>query len=143
MISGAHPNLALVGAATSTAIFLYVGALLCAGAARPCDFFVAGYEPKRLAAAAQDETWILRYSAEDVQVRIDSNRASLVRASRLFTWGRLIALLAVPLGVIMFFSISLAASDHFFGMGHLVRSRRGGAGGCGTGAGAGTFGEAG
>jgi len=119
MISSAHPSAALIGTGAGTATLLFVGALFCAWAAQPLDFFVAGYEPRRMAPAARDETWILRYATEDMQIRIDSNRASLVHASRLLTWGRSIALLAVPLGITIFFAISLVVSHHFFGMGHL------------------------
>jgi hypothetical protein len=105
-ISGAHPDWALVYAGASAAALLFIGALFCAFAAHPCDFFVPGYEPKRMAPSARDETWILRYATEDVQTRIDSNRVSLVRSSKLVTIGMIIALLAVPLGVIIFFIIS-------------------------------------
>jgi hypothetical protein len=69
-------------------VLLFIGALFCARAAQPVDFFIAGYEPKRMTSAAQDETWIFRYAAEDVQARIDANRDSLVRASWWLIWGQ-------------------------------------------------------
>ena len=102
MGSASHPIFPFIAAAIATAAVLYLGALLCASAARSVDFFVAGYEPRLLAPAASDENSILRYAAEDLQIRINRNRLSLARSSRLFTWGQRIGLLAGPIGAITF-----------------------------------------
>jgi hypothetical protein len=125
MISSIDPNWALVVAVASTAALLFIGALFCAWASQPVDFFVAGYEPKRMAPAARDDTWILRYAVEDVQVRIDANRKLLVRASRLLIWGRRIALLAVLSGLIVFSSLHLL-TGHFSEMGRLAPAEEAG-----------------
>jgi hypothetical protein len=118
MISSARPNPALVGAAAVTALLLFLGAMLCAWAARPSSFHVAGYEPKRMAKSALNDMWILRYATEDAQVRIDSNRLSLERASRALAFGMCIAIAALPLGISAFFALSAPSSLRFFEMGH-------------------------
>jgi hypothetical protein len=108
-ISPEHKIAFIVSAAT-TALVLYCGALLCAWAARSTDFHVAGYEPRMLAISATEENtelWMQRYAAEDVQVRIDHNRRELEKSARYLTWGRRIALCAVPLGALTFFVAGL------------------------------------
>jgi len=98
-------KIALIASAAITALVLYCGALLCAWAARSTDFHVAGYEPRSLAFSATGddaEIWMQRYSAEDVQARIDHNRRELEKSSRYLTWGRRIALCAVPIGALSF-----------------------------------------
>lgn len=100
--TSAAPNWSVMSAAVATATVLFIGALLTAIAARPCDFQVAGYEPKRMADAAQSETWILRYATEDLQVRIDANRIALDKTARFLSWGLFAALFALPAGVIVF-----------------------------------------
>jgi hypothetical protein len=122
MISNIHPNWALVCAAAITAVLLFIGALFCARATQPVDFFIAGYEPKRMASVAQDETWILRYAAEDVQARIDANRDSLVRASWWLIWGRRIALLGVLSGLMVFSALYFLGRLHFSETGRLARA---------------------
>jgi hypothetical protein len=100
-------KIALIVSAAVTALVLYGGALLCAWAARSTDFHVAGYEPRKLAISATDdnaELWMQRYAAEDVQARIDHNRRELEKSSRYFTWGRRIALCAIPIGIFIFFA---------------------------------------
>jgi hypothetical protein len=114
MISSAQPNPALIGAAAVTALLLFLGAMLCAWAARPSSFHVAGYEPKRMAKSALNDTWILRYATEDAQVRIDSNRLSLQRASRTLALGMCIAIAALPLGFSAFFALSAPSNLRFF-----------------------------
>ena len=96
------PDTALVYATLVTALMLFVGAILCAMVARSTDFFVAGYEPKNLAKSAANELWMLRYAAEDVQVRIDGNRRTLDASSRMLTWGRGMAVAALPVGAAIF-----------------------------------------
>lgn len=100
--TSAVPNWSVMSAAVATATVLFIGALFAAIAARPCDFQVAGYEPKRMAYAAQSETWIPRYATEDLQVRIDANRIALDKTARFLNWGLFAALFALPAGVIVF-----------------------------------------
>jgi hypothetical protein len=59
-----------------------------------------------LALSSSDEIWMLRYAAEDVQVRIDGNRSTLETSSKMLTLGRGFALAAAPIGVIVFAIIS-------------------------------------
>jgi len=106
---GAKPNVTLIFSAAATALSLYCGALFCAWAARSADFFVAGYEPRLLHISAPEnsELWMQRYSAEDIQMRIDHNRDTLEKSSRYLTWGRRIALCSVPIGLLTFFAADL------------------------------------
>jgi len=75
-----------------------------------------------MATAAQNEVWLLRYATEDIQVRIDANRDSLVRASWFLAWRRRIALLAVLLGFLVFSALSLPVVASFFGMEHSAQA---------------------
>jgi hypothetical protein len=99
MLSAQTPKTALVAAAITAAIVLYLAALRCAQAARSTDYFLAGYEPRFWVGATSDEVWMLRFAAEDLQRRIDANRATLEVSSKMLTQGRSIALLAVPAGL--------------------------------------------
>ena len=102
-MSGASQRIVpFIYGASTTAALLFCGALFCAWAARSTDFFVSGYEPRRLLKSAGDKFWMLRYAVEDIQKRIDANRIVLERSSTLFTWGRRIGLSAVPAGVAAF-----------------------------------------
>lgn len=58
---------------------LLVASVLCTLAAFPGDFFVSGYEPRLLFPAASDQTWMKRYTIEDMQVRIENNRREINR----------------------------------------------------------------
>ncbi len=116
MISNPLSHPALIVATLTTALMLFFGALQCARAARSIDYFVAGYEPRLLAQSANDETWMLRFAAEDIQTRITRNRETLARSSRMLTRGRVIAFTAVPIGVAAFVIMFAASSAglHFF-----------------------------
>jgi hypothetical protein len=106
-------KIALIASAVITALVLYCGALFCAWAARSADFHVAGYEPRLLATSATEdntELWMQRYAAEDAQARIDHNRRELAKSARYLTWGRRIALCAVPIGAISFFVVGRCLS---------------------------------
>jgi hypothetical protein len=67
-----------------------------------------------LALSASDEIWMLRYAAEDVQVRIDGNRSTLETSSKMLTLGRGFALAAAPIGVIVFAIISFGMAGLLF-----------------------------
>jgi hypothetical protein len=109
LISGAHPNLVLIVPAAITALFLFIAALLCAWSAQPTDFFVGGYEPRYLAISCADELYALRYAAEDLQMRIDANRATLERSASRQKWGRRLAAGAVPAGLIAFLTMFVSS----------------------------------
>ena len=101
-----QPFHAFVWSAVATAVPLFVGAVLCAWAARPTAFFVAGYEPRKLLPAVRDKAWMLRFAAEDIQVRITANRRALESSSRLLGWGMGVGLLAAPVGAVVFVTLS-------------------------------------
>jgi hypothetical protein len=113
VLAGAHPDLSLVCGAGVTSLFLLGGAISCAWAGRPIDFFVTGYEPRLLAQSATDEVWMLRYAIEDIQTRIDANRRALERSARLLYQGALIAMAAVLAGAGTFLSLWSSASHPF------------------------------
>ncbi len=81
---------ALVASTAAMALVLYFGAMLCAWATGPSDFYVAGYEPRLLAKSGTQDTelWMQRYTAEDIQTRIDHNRHKLEKSAHYLTWGR-------------------------------------------------------
>jgi len=109
VLAGSQPNFALVLGAGVTALFLLGAALSCFWASRPVDFSVAGYEPRLLApSVAADPIWMVRYATEDMQRRIDFNRAALERAARWVLCGAVIALVAILAGVGTFFAVWLA-----------------------------------
>lgn len=81
----------LLSAFLSAATVLFTAALLTAWSARPVDFYVPGYEPRLLSQCGGDLNWMLRCSSADVQNRIDQNRRVLIRASRHFNAGIILA----------------------------------------------------
>jgi hypothetical protein len=104
----------LIGAVFGVAFTLLSGAILCARAARSIDYFVAGYEPRLLAKSASDEIWMLRCAAEDIQARINHNRKTLEKSSKMLTLGRAAAFAALPVGI-MIFTIMSAGSAGWLG----------------------------
>lgn len=85
----------LLGALFSTAAVWFVAMVCCALAALPVRFHVTGYEPKNLtnlAHSTEAATWILRYTGEDLQKRIDNNRRALDEAGWYFKSGVLVGL---------------------------------------------------
>ncbi len=100
VIAGSSPHKAFVGGAATIATLLFVAAMISAMACAPGDFHVGGYEPKRFARSAGDLAWMLRYAVEDMQVRIDCNRAALERSARLVHVSMGLALAAIPLGIL-------------------------------------------
>jgi hypothetical protein len=81
LLTASQPNQPLLWGASATAVFLLSAALFCAWATRPVNFYLAGYEPKLLTAAANDRGWMLRCATEDIQMRIDSNRRVISRSA--------------------------------------------------------------
>jgi hypothetical protein len=102
VISGASSHQALIGGAATMATLLFAAAITSAMACAPRDFHVGGYEPKRFARSAGDLPWMLRYAVEDMQVRIDCNRAVLERSARLVRASMGFAIAAIVLGTLVF-----------------------------------------
>jgi hypothetical protein len=92
----------LLSAALTTAAGLFMAAVFSAWAARPNDFFVGGYEPRKIMKSAGNVVWMKRYACEDVQKRIDANRSSLENGAKFVRAGAVIALLSPVLGTIVF-----------------------------------------
>ena len=84
--------------AVSSAIML-VSVLCLARAAEPADFYVGGYQPKLLATCARNRTWMMRYVAADLQLRIEDNRKALQTTARWTRRAMAFALLAIIFGV--------------------------------------------
>ncbi|SRR5579871_1042641 len=102
VIAASSPYRPFIGGAGATAAFLFVAALISAMAGAPSDFHVGGYEPKRFVKSAGDLTWMSRYAVEDMQARIDFNRASLERSAHKIHVAMVFAMAAVPLGILVF-----------------------------------------
>lgn len=96
LLAGSHPSAPLIWGSGVAATFFLAAAICCAWAARPAAFFVGGYEPRLLAPAATDRTWMLRCAAEDLQQRIHANRQVLERSARLTNIGTMAAFFAAP-----------------------------------------------
>ncbi len=113
LVTAVHePSQALLAAIAAAAVLLFLAAILCAISARPADFFVTGYEPRLLAqgCTGEDLTPIMRATLEDVQNRIDHNRAILARSAGVLTAGLWTGIAAIPVAVVAF--IVLAACYH-------------------------------
>ena len=94
VLAGVTPDKPFINAAIAAAIVLFFAALLCAWAARPVDFYIAGYEPQKLAKSASEPLLMKRFTAEDMQMRIDNNRDVLDRASAMLRMGTALAFIA-------------------------------------------------
>ena len=92
---------------------LGIAAFFVARAARSIDYHVAGYEPRSLAAVGNEFVWMMRYSADDIQERIDFNRKALEGASRDLTRGRMFGFWAAPIGIAVYFFMTLAPLSFF------------------------------
>ena len=102
VLAATSPYTPFIGGAATMAGLLFMAALTSGMAAAPADFHVGGYEPKRFMRSAGDLAWMLRYAVEDMQARIDFNRAVLERSAlrpRVAMW---FAVMAIPLGVLVF-----------------------------------------
>ena len=108
IITGSHPSWALAGGAMTTAIGLFIASAICAVAARPVDFFISRFEPKRLIDSSarndQDRTRVLIAVIQD---RIDHNRESLARSARLTAIAMCVAAASLAVGALFFLIKSL------------------------------------
>jgi hypothetical protein len=90
-----------------------VAAVFSTISAKPPDFFVTGYEPRLLAqgVVGDDPTFAMRAELEDVQKRINHNRAALERSAKWLVAGLWVGIGAIPTAVVAF--IVLAIWAHF------------------------------
>ena len=102
IFTGEKYNEALLYSCLITSSGLFFASFICAWAARPIDFFVCGYEPRHLIKSARDLTWLKRYAAEDVHMRIDKNTECLKLAAKWVKIGATTALLSPILGLLIF-----------------------------------------
>jgi hypothetical protein len=102
-----QPDVSLIVSLGIVAFLLLVAGLICGRAGRPIDFYISGYEPKKIIKSSSHELWMLRYVCEDVQRRIDSNRQSLEKSSVLIFSSFIISGFAVIAGVVAFFCVKI------------------------------------
>ena len=102
--SGQHPEMAFIAAAVAAAFFFLCGSALAAIGGRPSDFYIGGYEPRRLANVT-DHLSQLRHIAADIQSRIDANRTAIRRSAAKVNSAIALAGLAIIVGVLTFIAV--------------------------------------
>jgi hypothetical protein len=102
VFAGNHANNIFQWAAVIAGFILLIASLLCATAASPGDFYVSGYEPRQLFSPALDISWMQKYTIEDIQTRIEANRAEIYREASLIKWAIRIAGAGMAIGLIIF-----------------------------------------
>jgi len=102
VFSGDHNSGILQWASAIAGLILLTSCLLCAAAASPGDFYVAGYEPRLLFPSATDLLWMERYTIEDMQTRIEANRAEINREAQLIKLAVRLAMGGVAIGTAIF-----------------------------------------
>ncbi len=107
--TGDAPQLAAAWGAFCAGVGMIWAAFMSGVASRPTDYFVSGYEPRRLLGAAVDEAWLLRCVVEDMQMRITKNRAVLDQTASLTDAAYKGALAAIALGVGVFVAFHLSS----------------------------------
>lgn len=85
---------------------MIVAALISGVAAKPIDYRASGHDPKNLLGAARDEARMLQFLAEELQVRIEKNRAVLERTATCTSvaYNCALASIACSIGVFLAFS---------------------------------------
>jgi hypothetical protein len=126
--TGTNPSREFISALLATAAMFGVAAFLVARAARSIDYHVAGYEPRALAVVGNEHVWMLRYSADEMQEKIDFNRMALEKASRALTMGRAFGFWAAPTGIAVYFFMTLEPLSFF--LNGTLRAGLGGWPGC-------------
>jgi hypothetical protein len=108
IIEGTHPSWPLSAGAITASIGLFLASATCAFAARPSDFFISGFEPKRLlsSGARYDENRI-RVLIAVTQDRIEYNRTSLEQSARLISAAMVIGGIGLAAGGSVFLVASL------------------------------------
>ena len=76
---------------------------MCGRAGKPVDFYISGYEPNKIMVSSTDRLWLLRYICDDLQYRIDANKAILRKSSVFILASFGIAAFSVVAGVVVFF----------------------------------------
>lgn len=99
--AGSRPEPAFIAAAIMAAILFLCASALAAIGGRPSDFYIGGYEPRRLASVT-DHLSQLRYIAADIQMRIDANRCAMRRSAARVNGALALAGLAIATGVVTF-----------------------------------------
>jgi len=84
-----------------------IASLLCFYAGRPIDFYVGGYEPQRLLPAASNDIWLLRYICQDIQQRIDLDKAALERSARVTTTATIVEISSIFVAAIAFATLHI------------------------------------
>jgi len=102
VFAGEHTSEVLQWATVIAGLVLLIASLLCARAASPGDFYVSGYEPRLLITAASDILWMQRYIIEDIQLRIEANRAEINREASLIKSAIWVAVAGVTIGLAIF-----------------------------------------
>lgn len=102
VFAGAHSSSVLPWAAGIAGLLLLAASLLCAWAAKPSDFYVSGYEPRRLITATSDIIWLERYTIEDIQFRIEANRVEINREAKFLKTDLVLAMAGIGMGLLIF-----------------------------------------
>jgi hypothetical protein len=84
------------------AVGFLAASFICGFGGSPRPFYPSGYEPKVLIGAGSDALWAMRYSAEDIQIRIERNRMSLRRVASLTNWGFRATMISVGLAIMAY-----------------------------------------
>jgi len=79
-----------------------LASLLCFYAGRPVNFFVGGYEPRKLLSSATDEEWMIRYICQDMQDRIEEDKKVLNRSARLTSVATIVEIGSVIVAAVAF-----------------------------------------
>jgi hypothetical protein len=108
--SSQHSEWALILSIIVAAILFLCASGLAATAGRPIDFYIGGYEPRRLAPVA-DHLSQLRFIVTDIQVRIDANSLAMKRSATRVNCAMGLALLAVITGALTFFFVRFSHSS--------------------------------
>lgn len=85
-----------------SSVALFVASLVCAFSGRPRKYRPSGYQPKMLIGSAADTVWMLRYTAQDIQLRLEDNRQVLSDVGFLTHVGYWIAIVSLSVGGIAF-----------------------------------------
>jgi hypothetical protein len=100
-----QPDPSLIMPIVATAFCLLIAGLMCGRAGRPVDFYVSGYEPDKIVRSSADELWLMRYICEDLQRRIDLNKAILKKSSHWIFASFFASGISVLIGIAVFFII--------------------------------------
>jgi hypothetical protein len=102
-----QPDVSLIASLSVVSFLLLISGLICGRAGRPVDFYISGYEPKKIVKSSADDLWLLRYVCDDVQRRIDSNRQSLEKSSILILSSFIISGVSVVAGIAVFLLVRI------------------------------------